>query len=78
MIGFNKGHVTFDGSNDGSTSRNLIVTTETDAVAVPFGLNTSNADTVILKNLIIKNLDNVPVNFRYGAVINDKDDVWGF
>ncbi|MBE0538888.1 MAG: T9SS type A sorting domain-containing protein [Ignavibacterium sp.] len=78
MIGFDKGHVTFDGSNDGSTSRNLIVTTETDAVAVPFGLNTSNADTVTLKNLIIKNLDNVPVNFRYGAVINDKDDVWGF
>ena len=78
MIGFDKGHVTFDGSNDGSTSRNLIVTTETDAVAVPFGLNTSNADSVILKNLIIKNLDNVPVNFRYGAVINDKDDVWGF
>jgi len=78
MIGFDKGHVTFDGSNDGSTSRNLIVTTETDAVAVPFGLNTSNADTVVLKNLIIKNLDNVPVNFRYGAVINDKNDVWGF
>ncbi len=78
MIGFDKGHVTFDGSNDGSTSRNLIVTTETDAVAVPFGLNSSNADTVVLKNLIIKNLDNVPVNFRYGAVINDKNDVWGF
>ncbi|MEO8231763.1 MAG: T9SS type A sorting domain-containing protein [Ignavibacteriota bacterium] len=78
MIGFDKGHVTFDGSNDGSTSRNLIVTTETDAVAVPFGLNTSNADSVVLKNLVIKNLDNVTTNFRYGTVINDKDDVWGF
>ncbi|MDP2363929.1 MAG: hypothetical protein Q8M94_09195, partial [Ignavibacteria bacterium] len=77
MIGFDKGYVTFDGSNDGSTSRNLIVTTETDAVAVPFGLNTANADTVVLKNLIIKNLDNVTLNFRYGAVINDKDGVWG-
>ncbi|MCX6148905.1 MAG: T9SS type A sorting domain-containing protein [Ignavibacteriales bacterium] len=77
MIGFDKGYVTFDGSNNGSTSRNLIVTTETDAVAVPFGLNTSNADTVVLKNLIIKNLDNVTTNFRYGAVINDKDGVWG-
>ncbi|MBZ0199965.1 MAG: hypothetical protein K8H86_08860, partial [Ignavibacteriaceae bacterium] len=78
MIGFDKGYVTFDGSNNGSTSRNLIVTTETDAVAVPFGLNTANADTVVLKNLIIKNLDNVATNFRYGAVINDKGGVWGF
>ncbi len=78
LIGFDKGHVTFDGSNDGSTSRNLIVTTETDDARVPFGLNTSNADTVVLKNLIIKNLDNVTLNFRYGAVINDKNDVWGF
>ena len=78
MIGFDKGHVTFDGSNDGSTSRNLIITTETDDARVPFGLNTTNADTVVLKNLIIKNLDNVTLNFRYGAVINDKDGVWGF
>lgn len=78
MIGFDRGHVTFDGSNNGTNSRNLIVSTETDAVAVPFGLNTSNADTVVLKNLIIKNLDNVTTNFRYGAVINDKDGVWGF
>ena len=78
LIGFDKGHVTFDGSNNGSISRNLIVTTDSDAVAVPFGLNTSDADTVVLKNLVIKNLDNVTTNFRYGAVINDKDGVWGF
>lgn len=78
MIGFNKGFVTFDGSNDGSNSRNLIITTETNDARVPFGLNTANADTVILKNLIIKNLDNVTLNFRYGAVINDVDGVEGF
>ncbi len=78
MIGFDKGYVTFDGSNDGSTSRNLIVTTEADDARVPFGLNKATADTVVLKNLIIKNLDNVALNFRYGAVVNDVGGVWGF
>jgi hypothetical protein len=78
MIGFDKGYVTFDGSNDGTDSRNLIVSTEIDAVAVPFGLNTANADYVTLKNLIIKNFDNVTLNFRYGAVINDVGGVDGF
>ncbi|HSL88882.1 MAG TPA: T9SS type A sorting domain-containing protein [Ignavibacteriaceae bacterium] len=78
MIGFNKGYVTFDGSNDGSNSRNLIISTEQDAVAVPFGLNTANADTVTLKNLEIKNIVEVPLNFRYGAVINDVGGVLGF
>jgi len=78
MIGFDKGFVTFDGSNDGTDSRNLIISTEVDAVAVPFGLNTADADTVVLKNLTIKNLDNVLLNFRYGAVINDVGSVWGF
>ena len=78
MIGFDKGHVTFDGSNNGSTSRNLIVTTETDDARVPFGLNTTNADTVVIKNLIIKNLDNVTTNFKYGAVTNDVGGIQGF
>lgn len=78
MIGFNKGYVTFDGSNNGTNSRNLIVSTEQDAVAVPFGLNTANADYVVLKNLMIKNIVNVPLNFRYGAVINDVGGVLGF
>jgi hypothetical protein len=78
MIGFNRGYVTFDGSNNGTDSRNLIVSTEEDAVAVPFGLNTANADTVVLKNLMIKNIVNVPLNFRYGAVVNDVGGVWGF
>lgn len=78
MIGFNKGYVTFDGSNNGTDSRNLIISTEQDAVAVPFGLNTANADTVVLKNLMIKNIVDVPLNFRYGAVINDVGGVLGF
>mgnify|MGYP001947857664 CR=1 FL=1 len=71
MIGFNKGYVTFDGSNDGTDSRNLLVTTETNDARVPFGLNTADADNVTIKNLIIKNLDNVATNFKYGAVTND-------
>lgn len=78
MIGFNRGYVTFDGSNNGTNSRNLIISTEQDAVAVPFGLNTANADTVVLKNLMIKNIVDVPLNFRYGAVINDVGGVLGF
>ncbi|MCO6446010.1 MAG: T9SS type A sorting domain-containing protein [Ignavibacterium album] len=77
MIGFDRGYVTFDGSNNGSSTQNLIVTTETNDARVPFGLNTSNADTVTIKNLIIKNIFDVALNFRYGVVINDKNDVWG-
>jgi len=71
MIGFDKGYVTFDGSNDGSDSRNLIVTTETNDTRVPFGLNTADADDIVVKNLIIKNLDNVATDFKYGMVSND-------
>jgi hypothetical protein len=71
MIGFDKGFVTFDGSNDGTDSRNLIVTTEMTSVEVPFGLNTPNADNVTIKNLIIKNLDNGVSDFKYGVVTND-------
>ena len=78
MIGFSRGYVTFDGSNNGTNTRNLTVSTEEDAVAVPFGLNTANADTVVLKNLMIKNIVDVPLNFRYGAVINDVGGVYGF
>ena len=78
MIGFDKGFVTFDGSNNGTNSRNLIVTTEQTSVEVPFGLNTADADTVILKNLIIKNLDNGVTNFKYGAVTNDVAGIQGF
>lgn len=78
MIGFDRGFVTFDGSNNGTNSRNLIISTEQDAVAVPFGLNTANADNVVLKNLMIKNIVDVPLNFRYGAVINDVGGVMGF
>ncbi|MFO7840608.1 MAG: hypothetical protein R6V48_00365, partial [Fidelibacterota bacterium] len=70
MIGFDKGYVTFDGSNDGSDSRNLIVTTET-STDVPFGTNTSDADNIVIKNLIIKNLDNGAGSFKYGVVSND-------
>ncbi|PIS31139.1 MAG: hypothetical protein COT43_00245, partial [Candidatus Marinimicrobia bacterium CG08_land_8_20_14_0_20_45_22] len=77
MIGFDKGFVTFDGSNNGTSSRNLIVTNEVYA-DVPFGLNTANADTVVLKNLIIKNLDNGIKNFKYGAVTNDVAGIAGF
>ncbi|MDY0082342.1 MAG: T9SS type A sorting domain-containing protein [Ignavibacteriaceae bacterium] len=77
MIGFDRGHVTFDGSNNGSSTQNLIVTTETNDARVPFGLNTSNADSVTIKNLIIKNIFDVALNFRYGIVVNDKNDVWG-
>jgi hypothetical protein len=80
MIGFNKGYVTFDGSNNGSNSRNLIITTEQvlPVVDIPFSLNTADADSVVLKNLIIKNIFAGQTNFRYGAVIDDIDGVWGF
>ncbi len=79
MIGFDKGYVTFDGSNDGSNSRNLLVTTETNDTRVPFGLNSGNADNVVIKNLEIVNIDHpaVTVDFRYGLVINDLDGVSG-
>ncbi|PIS27307.1 MAG: hypothetical protein COT43_11180 [Candidatus Marinimicrobia bacterium CG08_land_8_20_14_0_20_45_22] len=81
MIGFTTGYVTFDGSNNGTDSKNLTVTTEQilPVVDVPFGLNAATADSVILKNLVIKNLGITgQTNFRYGAVINDKDGVYGF
>jgi len=80
MVGFSTGYVTFDGSNNGTDSRNLTVTTEqvTPTVDVPFGLNLGTADTVVLKNLIIKNIVAGQTNFRYGAVINDKNGVYGF
>jgi hypothetical protein len=80
MIGFNSGYVTFDGSNNGTDSRNLIVTTEQTApvVDLPFTLNNANADNVVLKNLIIKNIVEGQTNFRYGAVINDLGGVTGF
>lgn len=71
MIGFEKGYVTFDGSNDGSDSRNLIVTTETNDTRVPFGLNSAEADNITIKNLIIKNLDNVATDFKYAVITND-------
>lgn len=79
MIGFNKGYVTFDGSNDGTESRNLTITTEqvSPVVDVPFTLNNADADEVVLKNLIIKNIFD-GTNFRYGAVINDLGGVTGF
>jgi hypothetical protein len=79
MIGFNKGYVTFDGSNNGTDSRNLTITTEqlTPVVDVPFTLNSANADEVVLKNLVIKNIFE-GTNFRYGAVINDLGGVTGF
>lgn len=80
MIGFTKGFVTFDGSNNGTNSRNLIVTTEqiTPVVDVPFTVNHGDADSVVLKNLIIKNIFEGQTNFRYGAVINDIGGVTGF
>lgn len=71
MIGFDKSYVTFDGSNDGSDSRNLIVTTETDDAGVPFGINTKDAQEIVIKNLIIKNLDGITTGFKYGVVTND-------
>ena len=73
MIGFNTGHVTFDGSNNGTDSRNLTVTTEQLApvVDVPFSFNNANADSVALKNLMIKNIFAGQTNFRYGLVVND-------
>lgn len=77
MIGFDKGYVTFDGSNDGSDSRNLIITNE-EYADVPLGLNTADADMIVLKNLIIKNLDNGVKNFKYGAVTNDVAGIEGF
>jgi len=77
MIGFDKGYVTFDGSNNGTDSRNLIITNEVYA-DVPIGLNTANADMVILKNLIIKNLDNGLKSFKYGPLTNDIDGIEGF
>jgi hypothetical protein len=80
MIGFTTGFVTFDGSNNGTDSRNLLVTTEqiSPVVDVPFGVNAATGDTVVLKNLVIKNIVEGQTNFRYGAVINDKGGVWGF
>jgi hypothetical protein len=80
MIGFTKGYVTFDGSNNGTSSRNLIVSTEQIApvVDLPFTLNHADADNVVLKNLIIKNIIEGQTNFRYGAVINDLGGVTGF
>ena len=78
LIGFDKGYVTIDGSNNGTTSRNLIITTEQTSIEVPIGLNTANADTVVIKNLIIKNLDNGTSKFKYGAVTNDVAGIMGF
>lgn len=80
MIGFNTGSIVFDGSNDGTSSQNLIVTTEQLAptVDVPFTLNNAAADNVVLKNLVIKNIFAGQTNFRYGAVINDLGGVMGF
>ena len=80
MIGFNTGYVTFDGSNNGTDSRNLLVTTEQLApvVDLPITLNNANADNVTLKNLIIKNIVDGQTNFRYGAVINDLGGVMNF
>ncbi|MCJ7552584.1 MAG: T9SS type A sorting domain-containing protein [Ignavibacteriaceae bacterium] len=80
MIGFNSGYVTFDGSNNGTDTRNLLVTTEQmdPVVDVPFTLNNANADSVVLKNLIIKNIVVGQTNFRYGAVINDLGGVMYF
>ncbi len=80
MIGINSGYVTFDGSNNGTDSRNLTVTTEQLAptVDVPFSLNSANADSVVLKNLMIKNIFAGQTNFRYGAVINDLGGVMDF
>ena len=77
MIGFNTGNVTFDGSNNGTDSRNLTVTTEQIApvVDVPFSLNNGNADSVVLKNVMIKNIFDGQTNFRYGLVINDLNGV---
>lgn len=74
MISFISGNVTIDGSNDGTDSRNLLITNEVYA-AVPVGLNTSEADNVILKNLIIKNLDNDLNNFVYAVQTNDKPGI---
>ena len=73
MIGFNSGYVTFDGSNNGTDSRNLTVTTEQLAptVDVPFSLNNANADSIVFKNLMIKNIVVGQTNFRYGVVVND-------
>ncbi|MDA3871290.1 MAG: lamin tail domain-containing protein [Candidatus Marinimicrobia bacterium] len=70
MIGFDKGFVTFDGSNDGTDSRNLIITTE-GTVALPVGINKTGVENVVIKNLIIKNLDNGASNFKYGIASND-------
>lgn len=80
LIGFNKGYVTFDGSNNETDSRNLVVTTEqiTPVVDVPFTVNSGDADNVVLKNLIIKNFVDGQTNFRYGPVINDIGGVSGF
>lgn len=73
MIGFNSGYVTFDGSNNGTDSRNLTITSEQIApvVDVPFSLNNANADSVVFKNLMIKNIFAGQTNFRYGVVVND-------
>ncbi|MDD3095608.1 MAG: FlgD immunoglobulin-like domain containing protein, partial [Candidatus Marinimicrobia bacterium] len=79
MISFRTGYVVIDGSNNGTDTRNLLITTETQDTRVPIGLNTADADNVVLKNLIIKNIDHpsVTVDFRYGVVINDLDGPTG-
>jgi hypothetical protein len=77
MIGFNKGYVTIDGSNNGTESRNLLITTETNDTRVPIGINLPGADNIVIKNLVIKNLDNVTTNFRYGILTNDKGGTTG-
>ena len=80
MIGFSGGNITFDGSNNGTNTRNLQVTTEQIApvVDVPFTVNHADADNVVLKNMLIRNVVSGQTNFRYGAVINDLGGVTGF
>lgn len=80
LIGFKTGNITFDGSNNGTDTRNLVISTEqiTPVVDVPFTLNHADADSVTLKNLVIKNYMTGQTNFRYGAVINDLGGVTGF
>jgi len=80
LIGINSPYLTFDGSNNGTDTRNLTISTEilTPVVDLPITVNNTNADNVVLKNLIIKNIITGQTNFRYGAVIDDIDDVTGF
>ncbi|MFA6617674.1 MAG: FG-GAP-like repeat-containing protein [Candidatus Neomarinimicrobiota bacterium] len=70
MIGFDKGYVTFDGSNNETDSQNLIITTE-GAVDLPIGINAAGVHGVVIKNLIIKNLDGATTTFKYGVASND-------